>query len=279
MEDINKIMKNINVPYLNNYMSTESIILGFIQFVKDIERRRGLTEKQITAKYAHGCCEQLQQSILKVVKAAGKSNCINRRISNCKMPNLPNLKGGSHYVVQTYPEDMSTEDIISGKGDKETLFFDITGMHGIDWPEKFANEFYIKNENLIHTKRAMTEEQLGEDDDIPIPYYAATSMIEINKDMDRHEKVQNLINRMGWYSKGQSTVSISDLKKRCSEYGINFEDAMELAQERADFREDIDKLSREELMKLWDKRTELDKTDIRKEIEPKSMEFRFNFRR
>ena len=38
MEDINKIMKNINVPYLNNYMSKESIILGFIQFVKDIER-------------------------------------------------------------------------------------------------------------------------------------------------------------------------------------------------------------------------------------------------
>ena len=161
MEDINKIMKNINVPYLNNYMSTESIILGFIQFVKDIERRRGLTEKQITAKYAHGCCEQLQQSILKVVKAAGKSNCINRRISNCKMPNLPNLKGGSHYVVQTYPEDMSTEDIISGKGDKETLFFDITGMHGIEWTEKFANEFYIKNENIIHTKTRLCNRKAG----------------------------------------------------------------------------------------------------------------------
>lgn len=262
MEDINKIMKNINVPYLNNYMSTEDIILSFIEFVKDIERRRGLTEEQIIAKYAHGCCEQLQQAILKVVKTAGKSNCISRRISNCKVPKLPSLKGGSHYVVQTYPEDMSTDDIISGKGDKQALFFDITGMHGIDWPAKFANEFYIKNENLIHTKRAMTEEQLGEDDDIP--YYAASSMIEINKDKDRFSKIQNLINQMGWYSKGQSTVSISDLKKRCTKYGINFEEAMEIAEERASFREEIDKLDDAQLQSLLDKMPQIEKTDIRK---------------
>ena len=261
MENINEIMKNINVPYLNNYHPTDMVILNFIEFVKEIERKRGLTEKQITAKYAHGCCEELQQAILKVVKSAGRTNCINRRISDCKVPNLPNLKGGSHYVVQTYPADMSTEDIISGKGDKQAHFFDITGMHGAGWPAKFANEFYIKNENLIHIKRAMTEEQIAEDD--MIPYRAATKMIEINKDKDRYEKVQNLINRMGWYNKGQSTASISDFKKRCEEYGMNFEDAMQVAKERADFREDIDKLSREELMKLWDKRTELDKTDIR----------------
>lgn len=262
MEDINKIMKNINVPYLNEYMSTEGVILSFIEFVKEIERRRGLTEEQIIAKYAHGCCEQLQHGILKVAKATGKPYCINRKITNCKVPNLPNLHSGSHYVVQSYPEYMSMEDVLTGKGDKETQFYDITGKHGLDWPAKFANEFYIKNENLIHTKRAMTEEQIAEDDDIP--YYAAFSMIEINKDKDRFSKIQNLINQMGWYSKGQSTVSISDLKKRCTEYGINFEEAMEIAEERASFREEIDKLDDAQLQSLLDKMPQIEKTDKRK---------------
>lgn len=264
MKDINEIIKDVSVPYITERDSTESIILQFIEYVKEIERRRGLTEDQIIAKYSHGCCEQLQHGILDVARAFGK-NCINLRISNCQMPKLKNLRSGSHYVIQTYPEDLSTDDIISGQGDEKTLYFDITGKHNADWPLKFANEFYIKNEKYIHIKRAMTEEQIAEDDDIP-EFYAARTIIEKNRDNDRYSKVQDLITQMGWYHKGQSTLSIPDFKKMCIELGVNCDELMEYAKEKASFRDDIDKLNQTELQSIVERMPQIEKTEIRKEV-------------
>lgn len=265
MKDINEVIKDVSVPYISERDSTESIILQFIEYVKEIERKRGLTEEQIIAKYSHGCCEQLQHGILDVARAFGK-HCINRRISNCQMPKLENLSNeGSHYVVETYPEDMSTDEILSEKGSKNVRFFDITGKHNADWPLKFANEFYIKNEKYINIKRAMTEEQIAEDDNIP-GFYAARIIIEKNRDKDRYSKVQKLIKQMGWYHKGQSTLSIDDLKKTSIELGVNFDEIMEFAKERTSFRDEIDKLSEVELQSLIERINQIENTEIRKEI-------------
>lgn len=265
MKDINEVIKDVSVPYISERDSTESIILQFIEYVKEIERRRGLTEDQIIAKYSHGCCEQLQRGILDVARAFGK-HCINRRISNCQMTKLENLSnGGSHYVVETYPEDMSTDEFLSEKGSKNVRFFDITGKHNADWPLKFANEFYIKNEKYIHIKRAMTEEQIAEDDNIP-GFYAARTIIEKNRDKDRYTKIQDLITQMGWYHKGQSTLSILDFKKMCIELGVNCDELMEYAKEKASFRDDIDKLNQTELQSIVERMPQIEKTEIRKEV-------------
>lgn len=186
--DIKEILKKIPIPDFSKEDSSEVVVLKFIEYIKDIERKRGLTDEQITAKYVHGCCEELATETVSVLKAMNREGYKNKT-KKCKMPLLDNLSSGPHYVVELYPKgyyiekDTNTVEISKSSGLSERRFYDITGGHdGIWFAKDMPEKFYIENEHYIHTKRQMSEFQLNK----MIPRYA---FIHISKLLEQEKYV------------------------------------------------------------------------------------------
>ena len=52
----------------------------------------------------------------------------------------------------------------------------------------------------------------------------------------------------------------------CIELGVNCDELMEYAKEKASFRDDIDKLNQTELQSIVERMPQIEKTEIRKEV-------------
>ena len=66
--EVQQILKEIPIPDFSKEDTSEEVILKFVEYIKDIEKARGLTEEQITAKYVHGCCEELATETINVLR-------------------------------------------------------------------------------------------------------------------------------------------------------------------------------------------------------------------
>ena len=146
-KNINEVLDTVQIPNVSKEDSNEELILKFIEYIKNVERARGLTEEQIIAKYTNGCCGDLEEAITDFLKAKGIDSQT-KRIS-CKIPNN-NLgrKDSPHYLVQISdtPESYS--------------YYDIIGKHDSQFLIHFAKKFYIENPEYQRIVAQMTDYQM-----------------------------------------------------------------------------------------------------------------------
>ncbi len=67
-----QIIKEIPIPNFSREDTSEEVVLKFIEYIKNIERARGLSDEQITAKYVHGCCEELATETINILRVMRK---------------------------------------------------------------------------------------------------------------------------------------------------------------------------------------------------------------
>jgi len=163
-KDISVVLNSVRIPDFNKNDSTEQIILKFIEYVKDIERERGLSDEQIIAKYTYGCCANLANGIKYILKEKG-IRCDYRTI-DCNIPyNECFGNKGPHCLIEIYNTDnlSDTEALLSYTSSR--LFFDINGKHDTQSIEEFANKFYIEDKKYCKIIKEMNDYE--KDDSIP----------------------------------------------------------------------------------------------------------------
>lgn len=147
-KSINEILDGIQIPDIKQEDTSEEIILKFIEYIKEVERARGLTDEQIIAKYTNGCCADIEEAISDFLKINGIDSQT-KRIS-CKIPsNNLGREDSPHYLVQ-----------ISDTPDNYS-YYDILGKHDSQFLAYFAEKFYIENPEYQRIVSEMTDYQMN----------------------------------------------------------------------------------------------------------------------
>ena len=277
-KDIEEVLNEVEKPEFNKSDTTEQLIFKYLEYLKNVERARGLTDEQITAKYVNGRCGNLQMGIASVLKTMDREYAT-RKIT-CKAPEgIENYVDGSHFVIELYDEKTGKSQYydIRGKSDRESL-------------NEFAENFYVKNPKYHHMAReVMSDYEM--DEDVPDEAYnfiyddlveAKTtqkeeqtihqdknSNTEYNRENINQSEIDTLKTQMEHYYKGQSILPISEINKKCAELGLDFNNEMQQAKDRNNLREALesyDKLVTEEQFKLYDESEKLG-LDFKKELD------------
>ncbi len=172
----NDLLDNLNYQQFRNNDSTVNIVLNFIDFVKAVERARGLTDEQIVAKYTHGGCSMLSNSIKQLVDNYGNNDNIKAQIY--EMDVVPTSWAPTGTSYHSYVELYEIKESINkntriGKipipfGIKKESYgyFDILGYHNYQELSYYKCQFWIDNRSYESVAENMQKQEF--DYDVPL---------------------------------------------------------------------------------------------------------------
>ena len=207
--DFNAIMESINLPEFSKEDSSEEIILKYVDSLKEVERKRGLTDEQIIAKYTNGYCVDFEEAVHNLLSMQNKG-AITKKIS-CKIPeNELGRKESPHFLVGVRVDD------------EKMSYYDILGKHSESDLREFSQHFYIDNPQYIQMMSQLTEYQ--KDGDIPL-LIVSRIYEEISKKVEKEEiNSDNAINSImvSVRQKDEKTSEVSEnsISKSVKQLGI-----------------------------------------------------------
>ena len=170
----NDLLSNLNYQQLRNNDSTVNIVLNFIDFVKTVERARGLTDEQIITKYTFGGCSMLSNSIKQLVDSYNGNDNIKATIYEMDVmpPSWAPPGVAYHSYVELYEIKISNKQNtglgklpLSVKKDSHG-YYDIFGYHDYQELSYYKQQFWIDNTNYETIAKNMQREEL--DYDVPL---------------------------------------------------------------------------------------------------------------
>ena len=187
--DFNDIIESVDLSKYSMKDTSEEIILKYIEDLKEVERKRGLTDEQIIAKYTNGYCADLEEAVHNLLAMQNKG-VITKKIS-CKIPeNELGRRESPHYLVGIH------------QGNEDISYYDILGKHSESDLREFSEHFYIDNPQYTQMMPQMTEYQ--KDSEIPLLivnriYEEISKKVEIEETLTSEDKEiidDNIIGRV-----------------------------------------------------------------------------------
>lgn len=185
------ILDRVEIPDFGSYTDPVEMALAFIEYVKQIERERGLTEEEIDAKYLCGSCEILADGIVNLLKLYGK-NAMKYPMEVDYLDKDGSIQhNGKHVVVDIFekvennsqtPEKRRPGTINLKYKIKHFGFVDILGPHTAEDLTIIKRQFYLSDK---YRKIVENLPQEDRDEDIPlIAFYNLENHLgEINASM------------------------------------------------------------------------------------------------
>jgi len=223
-KDIEEVLNIVEKPEFDKNDTSEQLIFKYLEYLKNIERARGLTDEQITAKYVNGRCENLMIGIANVLKTMDRQFAT-RKIK-CKVPEgIENYVDGSHFVIELQDEK-------SGK----SLYYDIRGKSDREFLNEFAENFYVKNTKYHYMAREeMSDYEMDED----IPDYAFE---HIYGDLENSKSTENEIDSFRAQMEGYDELVTEQKFKLYDEaerLGVDFEKELDIARDKIALKNDM----------------------------------------
>ena len=170
----NDLLNNLNYQQLRSNDSTVNIVLNFIDYVKTVERARGLTDEQIVAKYIYGGCSMLSDCIKQLVDSYGNND--NTKAQIYEMDVIPTSwtpPGTSyHSYVELYEIKLTNNKstrlggLSFGMKKESYGYFDIFGYHDYQELSYYKRQFWIDNINYEMIAKDISKQEL--DYDVPL---------------------------------------------------------------------------------------------------------------
>ena len=169
MKSIYEKVLEVEPLYLPDSLSVEEIAEAVRKKIYEIEKHVfGLTEEEITVKYAHGMCEFYADTLKEVLRASGKRGITSQKTD--LLPPCPDPEAYAvfyHQVVVDSGVKMTKDE--SGKSviirERERAIYDIFGKHTeLEAKELYAKEFSVENEAYVKTVKEKTIARVSDTD-------------------------------------------------------------------------------------------------------------------
>ena len=186
---MSSIIDRIEIPDFSSYTDPVELALAFIEYVKQIERERGLTDEEIAAKYLCGSCEILADAIVNLLKLYGK-NAMKYPMEVDYLEKDGSIQhNGKHVVVDLYEKEdnQTTEKRRPGSINmkykiKHLGFVDILGTHSAEELAIIKKEFYL-SDKYRKIVESIPEEDRKEDIPLIAFYYLENHLNKTNATM------------------------------------------------------------------------------------------------
>lgn len=202
--------------YLSTEKSEEENILSIVNFVREIEKKRGLTDEEIDYKYTHGFCSKLAQIVKDTMKEVLDVKISSKSFEELSTPQNP----FTHVYLtpkrnksETPNQSMSLSEAMANK-----KYIDICGVKKRADVLEFMNSDYMKN------KDEKLEEKINreiEDESIVKIQELCFQNIQLNpneKEVNNNQVEQT--NNIDSQNNAQTIITKEELEANSLEYNI-----------------------------------------------------------